>query len=459
MGAYIEYAKGGTDFRTKGTISCWVKRAELGRQQYIWGWGENNSSDSYCRFDAADNLEMHCDGADGTFNTTRLFRDTNAWYHIVFSLDGSNADASLRRRLWVNGVQIDEGKGGISAFSAAVMGWHSTQDLWIGANPRQQQASGHQYFNGLISHFHYCSNYSYAASDFGETDSVTGEWKIKTAPNVQYGSEGFFLKFEDSSNMNLDSSGNNKTLTTTGTVTATQDCPSNIFCTLNNLQEPGPGQAVTYTFGNTKFAGNWSHWQRCYGSLGANTGKYYYEFKCLHDDGTAGHLRVGWDSIDNINMGSSGQTSYYSGLTLDREGKLRGGISGYGNYDPNAVQMTAAHSGGNFSFTANDILGMAVDIDNNTFSVYKNGNLEINAYSYASNSNCSLLKSKGHFIAPSVNWYSTSGEANRSCFNFGNGYFETTAVSSAGTNASNLGIFEYDVPTGYTAFCTKGLNE
>ena len=43
-------------------------------------------------------------------------------------------------------------------------------------------------------------------------------------------------------------------------------------------------------------------------------------------------------------------------------------------------------------------------------------------------------------------------------FNFGNGYFGTTAVSSAGTNASGNGIFEYDVPTGYTALSTKGLN-
>ena len=43
--------------------------------------------------------------------------------------------------------------------------------------------------------------------------------------------------------------------------------------------------------------------------------------------------------------------------------------------------------------------------------------------------------------------------------NFGDGYFGTTAVSSAGTNASGIGIFEYDVPTGYTALSTKGLNE
>ena len=42
--------------------------------------------------------------------------------------------------------------------------------------------------------------------------------------------------------------------------------------------------------------------------------------------------------------------------------------------------------------------------------------------------------------------------------NFGNGYFGTTAVSSAGTNASDNGIFEYDVPTGFTAISTKGLN-
>ena len=52
---------------------------------------------------------------------------------------------------------------------------------------------------------------------------------------------------------------------------------------------------------------------------------------------------------------------------------------------------------------------------------------------------------------------STSGSGTAS-FNFGNGYFGTTAVSSAGTNASGIGIFEYDVPTGFTALSTKGLN-
>ena len=49
-------------------------------------------------------------------------------------------------------------------------------------------------------------------------------------------------------------------------------------------------------------------------------------------------------------------------------------------------------------------------------------------------------------------------DGNKMSANFGNGYFGTTAVSSAGTNASGNGIFEYNVPSGFTALSTKGLN-
>mgnify|MGYP003117476898 CR=1 FL=1 len=80
-----------------------------------------------------------------------------------------------------------------------------------------------------------------------------------------------------------------------------------------------------------------------------------------------------------------------------------------------------------------------------TVKFYKNGSLlgTVNASSLS-----------GKFVTPAQTVY-TSGEYQ---VNYGNGYFGTTAVSSAGTNASNLGIFEYDVPSGYSALCTKGLN-
>ena len=442
MGAYIEYAKGGTDYRTKSTISCWVKRSELGREQYIWGWGENNSSDSYCRFDAADNIEMHCDGADGTFNTTRVFRDTNAWLHIVFSLDGSNATANLRRRLWINGVQVDEGKGGISAFSAAVQGWHSTQDLWIGANPRQQQSSGHQYFNGLISHFHYCSNNSYAASDFGEIDASTGIWKIKTSPSVNYGSEGFFLKMEDSSNLDLDSSSNNKTLTTSGTLTATKDCPSNVFATFNPLHNYHEGG--TYAYGNTQITTGGSNkytWNNS--SFGMEAGKYYAEFKWV-----------------------SGGTDILFGLTDKYTSSSTGELGNYDKQYAYRTNGTVRNNNGDLSgwsgssWTTGDVIGVLLDMDNHKLYFSKNGVIQ--------------NSSTGISISTSPNdgcyYFSSCGYDDASCVlqaNFGNGVFGTTALTGTTYNgADGNGIFKYDpnnitldgASKSFKSLSTKGLN-
>ena len=454
MGAYVEYAKGGTDFRTKGTISCWVKRGELGREQYVWGWGENNSSDAYLRFDAADNLEMHCDGADGTFNSTRLFRDTNAWYHIVFSLDGANATANLRRRLWVNGEQIDEGKGAISAFSAAVMGWHSTQDLWIGANPRQQQASGHQYFNGLISHFHYCSNYSYAASDFGEFDSTTGEWKIITNPSVNYGSEGFFLKMEDSSNMDLDSSGNNKTLTTTGTVTATQDCPSNVFCVLNNLDSGWTGGRISLANGNNNTmnsSGAGDYGLR--GTIAAKKGKYYMEFKTNNSGDGANTLAIAPTDlrlVQNITSGSPASGVY----AIQRYNDSSTNIYNNGTFTSQNTAMWGGY------LNNSDIISIALDLDNSKIFLAKNGVFKNTSGATGDPAAGTNPTFTGLDSTKFYTFYTELrlNQDNGTQCNFGNGYFGTTAVSSAGTNASGNGIFEYDVPAGFTALSTKGIN-
>ena len=85
-----------------------------------------------------------------------------------------------------------------------------------------------------------------------------------------------------------------------------------------------------------------------------------------------------------------------------------------------------------------------MDLDNNTVQFYNNGSTVGNTVSISADK----------FYHFGVSGYNST---QISC-NFGNGYFGTTAVSSAGTNASGNGIFEYDVPTGYTALSTKGLN-
>ena len=439
--AYIELTKGGSDSRTKSTISCWVKRGLLGSTQYVWGWGENNSSDAYLRFDSGDNIEINCDGAGTVYNSTALYRDTNAWYHLVFSLDGSNGTANLRRRFWVNGVQQDEGNGSISTFSTAVMGWLSTQDLWIGANPRSQQGSDISAFSGYISHFHYCDGYSYAASDFGETDSVTGEWKIKTAPSVNYGTAGFFCKMENSSNMDEDSSGNNKTLVTNGTITLSQDSPSNIFATWNPLyaQKNGSVGDVTFINGNTTTVTS-SSYRTTPTTLGMiGSGKYYWEIKRNEDDGNDLHAGVMSEDATPTNTATwIGNAANGWVIAGDAGQPYTGGTSG------SVISNTIFANAGDIHMCAYDAsTGKLYFGANGTWGGTANP-------STGANPHYTLDNTKVYF--PCV---STGSDCSA---NFGNGYFGTTAVSSAGSNASNIGTFEYDVPTGFTALCTKGIN-
>ena len=441
--AYINLEHGrtnSTNGRTKSTISVWCKRSKLSNaNQYIWGWGENNSSDSYCRFDTADNIEMQCDGADGTYNSSELFRDTNGWYHIVFSLDGSNGTANLRRRFWINGVQMDEGKSSISTFSDAQQGNVATQDLWIGDNPRSQQSGSLSPFYGYISHFHYCDGYSYAATDFAEFDA-NGVWSPKQSPSVNYGDNGIFLKMEDSSNMDLDSGTNNITLSTTGTVLSVVESPHNVFATMNPLDNYEQGS--TFTIGNNKVEWNTDN-KTNYANFAINKGKYYWEMKFANntggDYGMIGISVEDYRQPDDYPGHDSTGWSYYA----SSGNKYNNGGGSYGD-----------------SWTVNDIIGVAFDADTRTLWFSKNGvwqnSATISEIAAGTTTNAAWtgMGSAGDWFIPCMSGY----DGNKAEFNFGNGYFSTTQITDEGTNASGIGKFEYDVPNNFTALCTKGLN-
>ena len=451
---YLHKNQGSPTNAYKFTYSVWLKRSKIGVEQRFYQGYESGDNRLYAMMTANDTI--FCYGMTGgnqqvNVETARKFRDTNGWYHVVLKGDSTLGTATDRFQIWVNGVRetsltISSNINQNTNFGNLVA--QSNNTLTISGTESHAQL-----WDGLMSHIHFTDGYSYDASYFGSTDSTTGEWKINTSPSITYGNTGYFILKDGNSVTDQSGNGNNFTVGA-GTLTNTKDCPSNIFCAMNPLQHPNDAIQSTYANGNTSVSGNNSHWQRAFGTIAAKSkGKWYYEWKCTAI--SSGNNRLGWDSVDLINEGTD---SYYSGLTLDGNGELRGGIRGYNNYDPNSVQMTAI-SGGNFSFGTNDFLGMALDLDNQTISVYKNGTLEINAYSYSGASNCSLLKSKGHFIAPSVNFHSTSGNANTGSFNFGNGAFGSTQLTGTTYNDSNNeGVFKYQPPTNYLAWCTKNLN-
>jgi len=442
-GTYLTWTPSGAGSTTKWTTSFWVKRANLGgTQELVANWGSGNDNTTV-RFLSGNNLEIVDYQSSSVVMkrvTNRLFRDTLAWYHIVVNIDTNQSTANDRTKLYINGVQETSFSTTTNYSSGQAHKWNTTYVHNIG-----QSGGGAGEFDGSMSHIHFIDGTTYDASAFGETDSTSGEWKIKTSPSVTYGTNGFFI-LKDGNSV-TDQSGNSNNFTVAGgTLTKTESSPSNVFATLNNLD--GYVSHMVFSHGNNTVDNGSTATNKSYtrSTLGMTSGKFYFEAK----------------DVTNANYQSIGITDKASGGT---DGELGGSSADY-VYRNDAGQKGNNNSFSSYgnSYTTNDIIGCAVDLDNLKIYFSKNGVWQNSGdpTSGATGTGAaftitapSLTSTGFYFFAVGDN---TAANSSKWSANFGNGYFGTTAVSSAGTNASGNGIFEYDVPTGYTALSTKGLN-
>ena len=425
----------GAGNRKTFTLSFWVKRTKLSTGMYVFNVGNQEANpQAGLEFQGNDTLTFWNNSGSGNkvMTTTQAFRDTNAWYHLVFSIDTTQSTASDRVKIYVNGEQI-------TSFSTATYPdqnydyeWNGTQRHTIGAYYNNQS-----YFDGILSHIHFIDGTAYPASTFGSTDSTTGEWKINTSPTVTYGTNGFFI-LKDGNSV-TDQSGNSNNFTVAGgTLTQTEDCPSNVFATFNPLFDPSSA-SISFNNGNLRVDQDTSGWGTGLSSLGVNTGKFYAEFKAtsVASNGmTAGIVEEAYPN----NLGFVGDTGsigyHYNGTVYNR-----GSSSAFGN-----------------SYAQGDIIGVAMDLTNSKLYFSKNGVFQNSGDPTSGATGTGAISIGGtsgsiYFLGQSINGSGYHGEAN-----FGQGYFGTTAVASAGTAPSEGGIFEYDCPSGYQALCTKGIN-
>ena len=434
------------------TISTWVKRENFPANSYI----TNIASDGNNRFGIifqAGSLSIYSltGGIEDIFlNTSAQFRDVSAWYHIVLKIDTTQATASDRAKLYVNGTQI-------TSFATAN---YPTQNLNFPTNNTHYIGcflSSNQSFNfyGIMSHYHYTDGYAYDASTFGQFNS-DGVWTPKTSPSVTYGTNGFFLKFENSSNMDLDSSPNNHTFTTSGNLTQTIDSPSNVYATFNPLWRARVNNVDNSTFmsnGNTTFNSQGNDPVLAYfaSTLGVTSGKWYWEIKS--QSGSGGGLGVCYESMQSNTFAQFWDNSALLGCAIKLDGNAFNGKSG-----ENAGALGPTYSAG-------DIYGFALDMDNYALYAHINGTYVNSGVPTSGASRTGSLLN----LLTSGQAYLNSGEPVFPFFadlnagshaelkaNFGNGYFGTTAVASAGSNG-NGSIFEFDCPSGYYALNTKNL--
>jgi len=435
---YLTRTFGTATNRKKFTLSMWVKLSGRGsgnnNSLLVSGASGQNEGTIKISSDAIlwNEYNVGIAGSEGILVSNQLLRDYSGWYHLVFAWDSTNATADDRMKIYLNGEQVTS----FSSRTNPSLNYDAQINNNIVHNIGRQTWNSSGLFDGSMSHIHFCDGQAYQASDFGETDA-NGVWKIILEPSVTYGTNGFFI-LKDGNSV-TDQSGNSNNWTVGGgTLTNTEDCPSNVFATLNLLVKSGNsltnGSLTTTQNSGTNYQSNIS-------TLAVTSGKWYAECKLSTVSGN--YPGTGIVDISNLVAGSGDNTSYFGDTTNPLGVEIFcGGFYSKGNN----VSSTLANT-----FSSGDIVGIALDLDSSPKNIkfYKNGTL------ITGTSITPLDPVGGYAFGNTMN---IAGAGAVAQWNFGNGYFGTTAVASAGTNASGIGIFEYDVPTGYTALSTKGLN-
>ena len=442
--SYLTRTPSSTGNRRKFTFSAWVKFNfnQLANNSRIFSCGSATSAWVSAYINSPGDLQLAIveGGTTYTIQTNRLFRDESAWYHLVFVVDTENATANNRLRIYVNGEEE-------TSFSQRV---NPTQDLDTQANTASKPIDigsaenvgySPRYFPGYMSHVAMVDGQVLTPTSFGETDSTSGIWKFKSPSGLSWGTNGFHLKFENSGALGTDSSGQGNTFTVQGNLKQAIDTPSDSYATLNgafNLSDN------VLSYGNNKVLNSNSNWKYVPATLGVESGKWYAEYKV---NKSSGYIMNG--VVDMQYATSQDKNSY------THSGAGTGSVSIYSDSGEKYIAGSNTTYAG--TYTTNDIIGVALDMDNSKVYFSKNGAWANGSGGWGSSTFDAAV---GAISLPTTGTYTFAVSQRSGAYNevnFGNGLFGITAISSAGSNG-NGSLFEYDVPSGYYALNTKNLN-
>ena len=421
--AYLNRTPATTSNLQTWTFSAWVKRGALGGNPYVFcgmiTGGSTNQTNIQFGGNVTDDLTIFSNSGGTTqlqVSTSAVYRDPAAWYHIVAAIDTTQATASNRVKLYVNGSQV----------TALAVSTYPAQNANLNVNSVSSQhfissylaASRSGYYDGYMTNINFIDGQQLTPTSFGETDSSTGVWKPK-AYSGTYGTNGFYLKFADAtstSTLGNDSSGNGNTWTTNNisvTAGATYDSMTDVptltsataanYCVMNPL-DYNASNVPTIVDGNLKYTTNSAIGARS--TIAMSSGKWYCE--------------VNVTSTGNM-LGIISSTASLTGVSYPGSTS-----AGYGYYSDNGNKYNnGANSAYGSTYGNSDVIGIAFDADAGTLTYYKNNTSQGTAFS-------SIPSGSYSFV-------------------FGNG---------ASTGSFNFGQrpFAYTPPSGYVALNTYNLS-
>ena len=431
------------------TLSMWIKRGQLGTSYIpLFQCPVDGSNGTYATFYNTDQLEWvsyTSNSVKGALKTNRVFRDPSAWYHLVFRYESTNGTAGNRMRLYVNGVEETSFATDTNPSSGDDMWVNSTSaNFYLGYDNASILGGSATYFDGYMAEVCLIDGSALAPTSFGEFDDDSPTiWKPIDVSGLTFGTNGFYLDFEASGNLGNDANGGTD-LTESGLAAADQatDTPTNNFCTLNPLSQMNS----TFSEGNNYVVtgGNNSEF---YSTFGLTSGKWVWEVKHIGGDMAAGITIDTYINGASQTMGGN-TTSIFSYLYYSA-----GGSSGSVNrfvYNSSNVYNIPSGFGDDTDDTIYQFL-LDLDSGTKTFKIRRAGDA---ASEGSIDINSALLGGDHIFIGYSVQ---ATWPATTHAFNFGG--CPAFSISSGNADANGYGNFEYAVPSGYYALCTKNLAE
>jgi hypothetical protein len=310
---------------------------------------------------------------------------------------------------------------------------------------------GQEYLGGYLAEIHWLDGVQYDPTYFGEFDD-NNEWVPKKYTGGNYGTNGYYLQFQqtgtsqNASGIGADTSGQDNHFAVTNLAAGdinTDTCTNNFATMSPQYGNKQQGGAATFAEGNLEITTSYSdstynRYPQVYSTFTSQTGKYYFEMKITTSDvdsfiGVFSPENLASDSTNNPYGGYASTGAIYTS---------RG-----------AVRINDGQTTGHGTFSQNDIVGCALDIDNNKVYFHKNGTY-VQSGDPAANSGGQAIPA-GFFYGFTVG-NDTASNSGTMQVNTGNPLF---TISSGNADANGFGNFEYAVPSGFFAMCTKNIGE
>ena len=438
--AYLTRTPASASNRKTWTWSAWIKRGKIDRYERYTLFASRPTANPYTLFYFSGGAQpnqygLRFEDPSADLQTTQVFRDVSAWYHIVLAVDTTQATASNRIKMYVNGSQITVFTAASYPTQNTDMSINNTTEQCIGSNTYLASTED---FDGYMTEINFIDGQALTPSSFGETNAQTGVW-TPIAYSGSYGTNGFYLNFSDNSNttaatLGKDYSGNGNNWTPNGFLVSAGvnndsllDTPTPYgvdtgvggtvrgnYCTINPLETTNATYAPTNGNLDVLNVGNFND-DYYAGTIGVSSGKWYFETTIT---GTWGNTQIGIHSSTGAPQTSTMYRTYVSS----------------GN---KATSDSSSTSYGN-SFAPNDVIGVAYDLDSGKIWFSKNGTFQASGDPVAG-TNAAFTDLSGTVVPLIV----------------------TYAQTSPGTSGHNLNFgqrpFNYTAPSGFKALCTQNL--